>query len=305
MPSKESKRIAIATLFLASSPLGCAGDLVVVTHGAAPECGNAVVEEGEACDGDDVPLDCASAGFDAGSVSCSDSCEIVTSGCFIQDEDHDGLWLSDELAIGTDPLDPDSDTDGVWDGAEVTHGSDPLAMTSYPYQAGLWPDRLAIAEEDGVEPGDDPWAEGEVVANWKWVDQNGNPFALHQLYGYVVVVNVCAMWCVPCKQAAEGAAELFLEHLDDHPVGVVFVEHVMQGPSFNEEPSALDVDNWIAEYELPFPVVTVPEQPVSVSAVPTYVILDAELRIQSVTEGFPGNEWLRDAIASARAASVK
>ncbi|AUX43910.1 hypothetical protein SOCE26_053660 [Sorangium cellulosum] len=51
--------------------------------GAAPgDCGNGVVEAGEACDGTDLAgADCRSAGFDAGELACSAGCAFDTSGC--------------------------------------------------------------------------------------------------------------------------------------------------------------------------------------------------------------------------------
>ena len=46
------------------------------------------------------------------------------------DRDKDGLSLSREIELGTNPLKPDTDGDGVSDGDEVTAGSDPLKTDS-------------------------------------------------------------------------------------------------------------------------------------------------------------------------------
>ncbi|MEN9744019.1 MAG: hypothetical protein RLZZ65_1824, partial [Bacteroidota bacterium] len=43
----------------------------------------------------------------------------------IQDCDNDGLTNAEELALGTDPFNPDSDGDGVLDGTEVADGTNP------------------------------------------------------------------------------------------------------------------------------------------------------------------------------------
>lgn len=45
---------------------------------------------------------------------------------FATDRDLDGLLGGDELALGTDPGDPDTDGDGDLDGSEVANGGDPL-----------------------------------------------------------------------------------------------------------------------------------------------------------------------------------
>lgn len=58
-----------------------------------------------------------------------------------EDVDCDGLTNDEEIALGTDPNNPDSDADGLLDGEEVnTHGTDPLN-----------PD----TDSDGVSDGDE------------------------------------------------------------------------------------------------------------------------------------------------------
>jgi hypothetical protein len=46
------------------------------------------------------------------------------------DTDGDGLTDCEEVALGTDPLDPDTDDDGLTDGEEVALGTDPLVGDS-------------------------------------------------------------------------------------------------------------------------------------------------------------------------------
>jgi len=48
------------------------------------------------------------------------------------DDDGDGLTNSDELARGTDPLNPDTDGDGIGDGDEVALGTNPLDSRDRP-----------------------------------------------------------------------------------------------------------------------------------------------------------------------------
>lgn len=57
------------------------------------------------------------------------------------DTDTDGLGDSTEVALGTDPLDPDSDDDLLIDGDEIEIGTDPLA-----------PDSDGDGLQDGTEP---------------------------------------------------------------------------------------------------------------------------------------------------------
>jgi hypothetical protein len=49
-----------------------------------------------------------------------------------RDSDGDGLSDEEEIALGTDPFNPDTDGDGYPDGLEVALGSNPLDPKSIP-----------------------------------------------------------------------------------------------------------------------------------------------------------------------------
>jgi large repetitive protein len=62
-------------------------------------------------------------------ICINDTLVITVNPCTandpIQDCDNDGLTNAEELALGTDPFNPDSDGDGVLDGTEVADGTNP------------------------------------------------------------------------------------------------------------------------------------------------------------------------------------
>ena len=65
-----------------------------------------------------------------------------------EDLDCDGLTNDEEIALGTDPNNPDSDADGLLDGEEVnTHGTDPLNPDT---------DSDGVSDGDEVTNGTDP-----------------------------------------------------------------------------------------------------------------------------------------------------
>ena len=45
-------------------------------------CGNGVLEDGEACDGNEFGVACEDFGFDGGQLSCGPNCNAITEGCF-------------------------------------------------------------------------------------------------------------------------------------------------------------------------------------------------------------------------------
>jgi thiol-disulfide isomerase/thioredoxin len=292
------RAIAFAALLMACGQYGAAPVATPPTV-----CGDSQATGLELCDGDDVgDYDCAWAGFEGGTVSCSETCELVTTRCYLHDRDSDGLHYLDELAHGTDPRDPDSDTDGLLDGAEVAGGADPLNMNSWPQGVGQWPNRIAAVITDAVEGGGS--LPGQVIWNYVFKDQFDQEVQLYQFYGYVVVINVCAIWCPPCRSAASTAQGLYAEHFDGHEVGVIFIENIRDGSTPGTPPTASEIDRWLADYGLQFPVVTASYAWQPINVLPTYFVLDAKLRVHTVLEGYGGDDALRAAIASARAGSV-
>lgn len=260
----------------------------------AAVCGDDEANGEDECDGDDFDgATCAGAGFDEGSLGCTSSCEIDTSACVLLDEDNDQLNIYDEEYWGSDPLNPDTDGDGILDGIEYHNGADPLLMESWPGHLGIWPDRSEAAAAAGVAPTGGLQI-GDVMANEAWVDQNGVAVNLHQFYGYITVVTVAARWCPPCQLAAETSQTLLFQHL---PQGVVFIEQLVNGldPATNAVQD--DASIWAGEYGLQYPVVYGAD-PISTPSVPTYFILDRELRIRQIYEGYPGDSTLSFAINS-------
>ncbi len=73
---------------------------------------------------------------------------LITDAIDPEDLDCDGLTHDEEIALGTDPNDPDSDADGLLDGEEVnTHGTDPNDPDS---------DADGVSDGDEVTNGTDP-----------------------------------------------------------------------------------------------------------------------------------------------------
>jgi hypothetical protein len=104
------------------------------------------------------------------------------------DDDNDGLPLSQEEELGTDPAVADTDGDGHDDGVEFTLNADPLDPEHHPY-AGGWP--IGACRTEIVETGID---EGEVPANAKLLDQYGDTVHLYDFCDRTVYLLFAAFW---------------------------------------------------------------------------------------------------------------
>jgi thiol-disulfide isomerase/thioredoxin len=257
---------------------------------AAPVCGDGEINGSDQCDGTNIgAYTCATAGFDEGAVICNDSCLLDVTACYLLDEDLDGLTIDEETALGTDPVNPDSDTDGVLDGFEVQNASNPLDLYSWPQGLGSWPNRLAAAGEAGIGSNPDilGFGVGDSFYNYIWTDQFGQRLELWQMYGYVIVLSAGARWCGPCQQAASNSQNLWDEYRDQ---GVIFVENILDGLTPGVDATPADIDAWVNQFGLEYPITMVDEGILPASAIPTYFFLDRNMVVRETFQGFPGDQ---------------
>lgn len=201
----------------------------------------------------------------------------------LPDTDDDGLTDGDEVLVhSTDPLHPDTDRDGFLDGEEIQAGTDPLDPLSYERTTnGRWPDLREHAT--GTPEG---WGLGRRVPNMVVTDQFGKTVELEQFFGNVILVNLSAGWCGPCRSAAAQNETLYRSMADD---GFLFFS-LMIGDNRNsfevDDPDFLR--SWADAYGLTSPVVKESGNPSARSmlqagtwrnAVPGYILLDQDMRV--------------------------
>ena len=109
-------------------------------------------------------------------------------------------------------------------------------------------------------------------------DLNGNPVALTDYLGQVVLVNMWATWCPPCREEMP-TLEMF--YRDYAPNGFVIV-------GLNDGDAAVDVRDFVTSYGLTFPVWLDPaylsETAFATSNLPSSFVIDrtGQVRLQWV-----------------------
>lgn len=183
----------------------------------------------------------------------TDGAEVLTYGTDPTRSDTDSDTLTDGAEVntyGTDPLAADTDTDGFDDGEEVEWGSDPAVWMSFPYGTGVqqWPDNAdkVVAKRSG-------WGVGDQATDFTFIDQYGTTGSFHQLYGNVVLLDLSAGWCGPCRTVARDAQSMYERHASKG----FFVFHMMiDDNSYGGGVTSTAFQReWAAEYGLSFPVV--------------------------------------------------
>jgi peroxiredoxin len=92
--------------------------------------------------------------------------------------------------------------------------------------------------------------EGQVVPNFRLMDQFGEDTCLWQFYGQWVVLDFSTLWCAPCQTLAEDADETHAEFADR---GLEYVSLLSQNMNF-ETPTLEDIQTWAERFELNLPV---------------------------------------------------
>ena len=163
----------------------------------------------------------------------------------LADTDGDTIGDGDEATYGTDPILADTDGEGWDDGEEVDAGTDPLNPHSWPHGTGQWPNLEGTVEFDDSAIG---W--GEVLPNFTLEDQYGGEVELYAFSGAVVLIDMSAGWCGPCRSEAKDAQELWLEHADD---GFIII-HAMIDDDVGDAPTTEWLMEWAEQYDIEFPV---------------------------------------------------
>ena len=147
--------------------------------------------------------------------------------------DNDGDLLSNDFeeSIGTDPDNADTDGDGFEDGEEYVNYFSPTKDDDYPYTNADYPRTALPNSEDwdalreAADADEDMgrgWDEGEFSKSWAADDQYGDNLLLKRFYGQVVVIDISAEWCPPCRAAALTFEDEWQE-LKDHGVMMITV----------------------------------------------------------------------------------
>lgn len=118
-------------------------------------------------------------------------------------------------------------------------------------------------------------AEGLPVPAFAGVDLDGNEVGLHELRGEVVLLNIWATWCYPCRREMPALEELHREWRD---LGLRVVAISIDAAS-----ASRDVRDFVEEYDLTFDVVHDGAQRVtrafSTIGVPETFLIDADGRL--------------------------
>ena len=248
---------------------GCSG-------GCAVEfCGDGVRQASEACDPGESPTTCTE---DCRTCSPLDEDEDGFSGCMGDCDDGDPSRSPERREDRHNGV--DDNCDGATD--------EPLT----------WPAPAATAPLDYVGEGGAP---GDLFPELVFSDQFGRPYSvLERGYGAMVLVDIGATWCPPCRDAAAEAQET-ADRLAERPYASVYIQALAQGGEEGVLATEEEAAEWERRFDLDIPVIwgAIEQSLPPLEAWPTFYVLDPEHRVRAVILGLPSQESLIQAVDEA------
>lgn len=165
------------------------------------------------------------------------------------DEDGDLLSNAFEAAHFTDPLDADSDGDGFEDGFEYAAYFKPWDETDFPYAGGYARGPTPAGSRWDEITADDGWGQGDVSRSWTMTDRHGEEIKLKRFFGQVIMIDISAEWCPPCREAAETLEEEWLDRVDD---GFSVMQLMLDG--YTSGDGNPDLNRWATDFGLTIPL---------------------------------------------------
>ncbi len=94
---------------------------------------------------------------------------------------------------------------------------------------------------------------GDIAPNFTLDDQNGNPVSLSDFAGKYVILDFCAVWCVPCNQLAQLEPGI-VQQLQNEHIPIEFVTVLIDGPTPGVPATLTNAQAWAQNYHLSNPV---------------------------------------------------
>jgi thiol-disulfide isomerase/thioredoxin len=165
------------------------------------------------------------------------------------DADGDLLTNAFELSIYTDPENADSDGDGFDDGFEYAAYFKPYDETDFPYTGGYARGPTPPGSRWDEITADDGWGQGDVSRSWTMTDHHGESVKLKRFFGQVIMIDISAEWCGPCRQAASTLEEEWLDRVDG---GFTVMQLLLDGQSPGD--GQPNLERWAGDFGLTIPM---------------------------------------------------
>lgn len=160
----------------------------------------------------------------------------------------------------------------------------------------FWSCKKAVTNSDSnitPDSGNTGQAIGDTVKNFNEKDQNGNDFSLETYKGKVILLNISAMWCSPCRDEASELMELYNTYKER---GFEIVQCIYQDEDGIRTDKS-DLQRWVQEFHITYSVLNDVDGSLtgffSFGGIPFNVIIGRDFIIRYRSEGFFRDEVIQ------------
>jgi thiol-disulfide isomerase/thioredoxin len=129
---------------------------------------------------------------------------------------------------------------------------------------------------------------GDVAPNFTLIDQYGDQVELYQFYGQAIMLDIFAEWCGPCIEAAPYHEAFYAAHAAE---GFTQLSIMQERSNFSPPRTAAHLQPWVNHFGITSPVLADPNyitDPLLGSGFPTFILINRDMTIAYVEEGFDG-----------------
>jgi len=148
-----------------------------------------------------------------------------------------------------------------------------------------------IEEESPITWDECSYRIGEHICNLELVDSNAEVFDLYSHYGKPIIIDLSAMWCAPCNQAAPWA-DVFVQGYAEYDL--IWATILLEDENGNV-PDAADLLRWVENHSIEESIVLKGSRDLidiagtngfPLTSWPTFVFIDKEMVIYHGVAGW-------------------
>ena len=139
---------------------------------------------------------------------------------------------------------------------------DTAPQTDWMPPDNRWPSSSPPANTQG-----EGFDAGQIISDYAFFDQYGDEVSLWQFYGNIVLFDISAEWCAPCKILAE---EIEATQNDYHDRGFVYVSYIAEANSNLDPVDTSVLMHWATDHSIESAPVLGSENDLRPLLVPTY-----------------------------------
>jgi hypothetical protein len=202
---------------------------------------------------------------------------------------------------------------------DVTVGANPYAATVVNFDGNMKPDLLTAdrgASQVRLTHGTPTigWALGDTIPDFSASNQHGDAVQFAKLRGKWLLLDLCSVWCNPCKLMAHHTQDCYRTWFGNPSVRFEYLTGLMDGAVAGMASTQADAQWWADQFDINRPIlhssgslvsgIRAVAQASQLMATPTLRLIDPSGRIVWLTQGAADDTTIHRVLANAAGVGV-